>query len=306
VRIPERLAERVRAAYGADGAEWVRTLPARVAEYAGRWSLTLGPAPLPGATLSYLLPATGADGAPLVLKLSPPTPWAAHEAVALGHWGGAGAVRLEAADPAGGALLMERAVPGTPLDRLCRRSDEEATRIAAAVIRQLQQAPPTGPADTLPPITDWTARLGALPAAGAPLALRTAVREADAIAADLLAGDGAWTVLHGDLHQGNVVAAERAPWLAVDPKGVLGPPEAEAAALLRNPRSWLLARADRDALTERRIRQLADETGFDAVRLRDWGYVLAVVAACWALEDGEDEDVPRWLACADGIRAARA
>ncbi len=38
----------------------------------------------------------------------------------------------------------------------------------------------------------------------------------------------------GDLHHENILAAERAPWLAIDPKGVIGEPAYEMGALLRN------------------------------------------------------------------------
>ena len=41
-------------------------------------------------------------------------------------------------------------------------------------------------------------------------------------------------VLHGDLHHYNILSAEREPWLAIDPKGIVGEPEYEAAAFLRN------------------------------------------------------------------------
>lgn len=44
-------------------------------------------------------------------------------------------------------------------------------------------------------------------------------------------------LLHGDLHHGNILAAQREPWLAVNPKGVIGEPAYEAAALVRSPES---------------------------------------------------------------------
>ena len=53
--------------------------------------------------------------------------------------------------------------------------------------------------------------------------------------ADLLASGGEPLLLHGDLHQGNILAAGRAPWLAIDPKGVVGEATYETAALLHNP-----------------------------------------------------------------------
>jgi streptomycin 6-kinase len=67
-------------------------------------------------------------------------------------------------------------------------------------------------------------------------------------------------VLHGDLHHDNVLRAEREPWLAIDPHGVVGDPGFEVGAMLYNPDP---ARRDREllALVPARIEQLADGLG---------------------------------------------
>jgi streptomycin 6-kinase len=92
-------------------------------------------------------------------------------------------------------------------------------------------------------------------------------------------------VLHGDLHHDNIVAATRAPWLAIDPKGVVGEPAYETGALLRNPMPQLLAMPDPARLTRRRVDQLAGELGFDRARIRGWGLAQAVLSAWWSIED---------------------
>jgi streptomycin 6-kinase len=110
-------------------------------------------------------------------------------------------------------------------------------------------------------------------------------------------------VLHGDLHHHNLLASERATWLAADPKGLVGPRQAEAAALLRNPRHFILGHPDRAALLADRVAILAERLDDDAARIAGWSYVLAVVAARWAADDREgDAEVTRWLACADALR----
>ena len=52
-----------------------------------------------------------------------------------------------------------------------------------------------------------------------------------------VAARGAKVVLHGDFHHYNVLSAQRANWLAIDPKGMLGDPGYEVGPFLCNP--WL-------------------------------------------------------------------
>lgn len=300
--LPEGLGRRVVGFYGARGAEWLGALPGLVAELEGRWGLSVG-SPFEAPSLSYVAPATRADGARLVLKLSVREPWGAHEAAALAAFGGRGAVRLEAADPESGALLLERVEPGAPLSDLCEARDDEATAAAAAVIRRLRRTPPPG--HSFPSLAGGVGELER--GAGeesAPHALRRTWAYAVGLASELLAGPAAEVVLHGDLHHQNILSSGREPWLAIDPKGLTGPPEAEPAALLRNPRSFLLARPDRVRVISERVRRLAAELPADPRRLKGWGFVLAVMAAWWAYEGGEAEEVSAWLECAEAIRAA--
>jgi hypothetical protein len=89
----------------------------------------------------------------------------------------------------------------------------------------------------------------------------------------------------GDLHQGNVLRAGREPWLAIDPKGVVGPPVCETGPLLINvlPPPGDLAETRR--VLFRRTSQLAEELGIDLQQLRLWGAVRAVLASFWTLEE---------------------
>lgn len=259
--------------------------------------------PYAEASLGLVVPVRGRDGTPLVLKLTPPAEWLAHEARALAHWAGGGAVRLEAVDLSRGALLLERAVPGTPLADLCAPDDRAATAAAADVIARLRAT--SGPARApLPGLASWIDPLESACTADAMPGLARVCREARALAAELLADAADASVLHGDLHHHNLLSAERAPWLAADPKGITGPREAEPAALLRNPRRFVLSHPNPVALMSDRLDVLAERLGDDVRRLAGWGYALAVVAAFWAAEDQQEDDVRRWLACAEPLRAA--
>jgi streptomycin 6-kinase len=291
------------AAYGDEGAAWLRQLPGHLASSLAEWDLAQDGPPYEEASLGLVIPVRGRDGAPLVLKLAPPTRWLADEAHALAHWAGRGAVRLEAMDLSRGALLLERAVPGTTLAGLCARDDRAATAAAAEVIARLRAT--TGPPrEPLPGLASWLEVLGSTFATDGAPELASASREARAITAELLADAAHPLVLHGDLHHHNLLRAERLPWLAADPKGIMGPREAEPAALLRNPRAFVIAHPDPVALLSDRLDVLAERLGDDVRRLAGWGYALAVVAACWAAESQEDDEVRRWLACAQAVRTA--
>jgi streptomycin 6-kinase len=300
--LPGDVADRIRTAHGEQGAAWLRQLPVHLASVVDGWELTEDGPPYTEASLGLVVPVRGRDGAQLVLKLTPPTEWLAYEARALAHWAGAGAVRLEAADLPRGALLLERAVPGTPLADLCATDDRAATAAAANVVARLRATP--GPArESLPPLSSWLEALDS-PFASAVPELASACREARAITVELLAGFANDSVLHGDLHHHNLLRAERLPWLAADPKGITGPPEAEPAALLRNPRRHVLSHPRPVAMLSDRLDVLAERLGDDVRRLAGWGYALAVVAASWAAEDQEGEELRRWLACAHSLREA--
>jgi streptomycin 6-kinase len=92
-------------------------------------------------------------------------------------------------------------------------------------------------------------------------------------------------LLHGDLHQDNILSAGREPWLAVDPKGVIGEPVFEIGALLRNFLPDILSIPDPKLLMTRRIDQLSAELGFDRDRIHDWAFSQAVLSVLWSVED---------------------
>ena len=117
--------------------EWRRRAPALARECAELWALRLGE-PYEHGHVSLTLRAELPDGTPAALKVGFPHPEAEHEAEALRHYDGQGAVRLLEHDPPRSALLLERCEPGTPLWQV---DDEAATLIAGSVLRRLWSVP---------------------------------------------------------------------------------------------------------------------------------------------------------------------
>jgi streptomycin 6-kinase len=233
---------------------------------------------------NWAAPATRRDGTSVVLKICYPNQELMTEVATLQLFDGQGAVRLLATNREWGALLLERCDPGTPVTRLA--SDEQKTAAIAAVIRRLYRPVPVQ--HPFPTFDDWISDMATnyrslvSPTSQFPVSW---IERALALYADLATTPRKPVVLHGDLHHGNVLAAQREPWLVIDPKGVVGDPICETGPLLLNelPDPWdeLVARR----LLARRVDQLAAELGFDRERLRAWSIVRAVLAAYWSLED---------------------
>jgi streptomycin 6-kinase len=126
------------------------------------------------------------------------------------------------------------------------------------------------------------------------------VDTAERLFAELLASQAEPVLLHGDLHHFNILAAERQPWLALDPKGVVGEPAYEVGALLRNPSP------DQPAHVQaRRVAQLAEALALDRERLLGWGVAQAVLSGWWMYEDHGYGWEPA-LACAEVLAGLMA
>jgi streptomycin 6-kinase len=270
--------------YGDKGVEWLDRLPDLIAEYEWRWSITVG-SPVDDLSYNYVAPAVDRDGRALMLKLGVPNPELLTEIEALQIYDGRGCVRLLAADRGQGALLLERLEPGVALGA-CVDDDEQATSIAAGVMQRLWR--PVPPEHPFPSVARWAAGLDRLrkrfdgstgPLPGA------LVVQAEGLFRELIASMGEPVLLHGDLHHDNILAAEREPWLAIDPKGVVGEPAYEVGALLRNPFPEILSMPQPARILDRRVDQLASELGFDRGRILGWALAQAVLSAWWCLED---------------------
>jgi streptomycin 6-kinase len=83
-----------------------------------------------------------------------------------------------------------------------------------------------------------------------------------------------------------VLAAERRPWLAIDPKGAIGEPAYDIAYLIANRSSY---RIDRSRPLERmvadRIDFLPDALGLDRQRVAAYAFAQCGLDAWWTLED---------------------
>jgi streptomycin 6-kinase len=293
--LPQSLRDGV-IAWMSDGPEWADSLPSLVERAREQWQLDVGE-PFEGGCTAWVAPAQRADGSPCVLKIPYPDDESRHEPDALLLWAGDGAARLLERDEATRALLLERLLPGTSL--LDLPDPDEALAVACGVLRRLWVSPAEG--QTFVTAQACAARWAAglerrYHALGRPFGfdlLRAAVSVFDQLAAY----DGESVVLHQDFHRGNVLRAQREPWLAIDPKPLTGERAFDARWLLYDllhsqPSSALPARA----LLER----LAAELSLERERIRLWTFARAVENALWCLDMGEAADDDLALAAALG------
>lgn len=279
MKLPDAFVRKLAPMYGGEGAAWLASLPALIAEYEERWELVAGsPFEL---SYNYVAAATRSDGSAAVLKLGP-HPDLQWEIAALRAYGARGAVALLESDTARRVMLLERVTPGTRLAEV--EDDDEATAIGAGIMGQLCVLAPAGVA--FPTLADWAKALPQLRqrfgGSTGPLPCDL-VEQAESLFVDLLASQDDVVLLHGDVHHENILRAERQPWLAIDPHGVVGDRGYEAGTFLRN---HLMQMADRKRVLARRVDQLAERLEYDRDRLVCWGIAHNVLSACWSTENG--------------------
>lgn len=262
-----------------DAEAWLQGFPALLNRLQAHWQLRVTGLV---AELSYnvVALAEGLDGTPYILKLSPPSEEFAREIAALRLYDGNGSCRLIRSDETLAAMLLERLTPGRSL---WQTDDQAATIIAAELMPTLWR--PVAEAYPLRTLASWTRDLPrylhSYPEGGPlPHAL---VLKANALRESLLQTDEA-TLLHADLHHGNILSATRAPYLAIDPKGIVGPRGYEVGPFLANRLAQLGASALRARL-KRRIAIFSEVLSLEAAELAAWGLLHCVLSACWSLED---------------------
>ena len=282
--IPAPLAEHCRKT--PERAAWLERLPDTVRELERRWSILVGPPFDSGETsCAWVAPAAQAGGRSVVVKLAMPHMEGMHEIDGLRFWDGNPTVRLIAADARRSAMLIERCEPGTHLRAL---PEPEQDVVIAGLLRRLWRSPrephPFRPlSDLMAYWTEETERASErwpdpeLVRAGLEL-LRELPRHA-----------AASVLLATDLHAGNILRAEREPWLVIDPKPFLGDPAYDATQHLFNCPARVCSNPDAT------IARFADLLGVDPERVRLWLFARA------AAEPRDDWQRDPWRAIARAV-----
>jgi streptomycin 6-kinase len=287
IEVPEKFARLAAELNGPAGKAWVESLPGLVSDLMERWDCAPDGDLMHGG-VGLIVPVryngthSGSGNCPAVLKVSPPHPGNVHEPDAFAAWQGHGAVRMHERDDARFAILLERASTQTlaSLD-----SAEDIARVLGQLSRRLAiPAPPH-----LPWLRDkaeeWERRLRADDdELEHPMSRRTVdaaiatVRELGTVQPDIL--------IHGDLHGGNVLRANREPWLAVDPKGYAGDPAYDGGNAMRTTMIRVAGSDDPYKAVLRLFDVFAEAAEVDVERVKRWTQYYAVDAAFWGRRHG--------------------
>lgn len=275
--LPSRLVESVERDRHHGRRQWIARLPDLVATLSRRWELQVGEPFQPGGETSWTAPARDLEGRALVLKVGWGHQESANEADGLRVWSSRGdscAVLLheEHREDDTTALLMERCDPGTELGQ----SEPETSQdeIVAGLLRRLWHEPAPGhPFRPLQQMCDaWADEYESDPNPHLDAGL---ARGGVALFRSLPASASHRVLLATDLHAGNILAAQREPWLVIDPKPYVGDPTYDPLQHMLNCHVRLYS--DPAALADR----MADLSGVDHDRLRLWLFARCVIESRW-------------------------
>lgn len=271
---------------GSAGRRAAEDLPARVARVAAPWDLSvLGP--LAAGWESVVVAVQDASGRAGVLKCRPPSdPGTQREAMALQRLASPTLVDLIACAPDDGVLWLGRVVPGRALSQ--EPDDQVAVDAFCQVAGSLPRhavlpnaGPPCGRAAPFPTLDG---QLGALEAwqAALPTGEGRLTQRLVVVARRLADSTRARSLLHGDLHDANILAAGDGVFCAIDPKGIWGDPAYEPACFLMN--RWTRSPAPPELMAT--AASLAERLRLKVGRVLGWTLVHTALSLAWSQEDG--------------------
>jgi streptomycin 6-kinase len=200
---------------------------------------------------------------------------AQHEADGLRFWNGDPTVRLIEADDELGAMLLERCEPGTSLREL---PEPEQDVVLAKLLHRIWRTPPAG--HSFRPLSEMIEHwIGETLEQQAEWADEALVRSGIFALRELAGGAAEGVLLATDLHAGNVLRAEREPWLVIDPKPFVGDPAYDATQHLLNCDRRLVA--DPNGLVAR----LAELLEVDRERVRLWTFARCALRTMGGMLD---------------------
>jgi len=295
MQFPSPFTRNIRRSFGEKGGHFLTALPTLINESSQRWGL-INIQPVPN--LSYNFVAFAKQGKEdVILKIGVPNPELNSEISALKLFNGEGACCLLDCDEEKGFLLIERLHPGMTLADI--EDDDERTHIAIEVMKNLillKREASLLLHDGFIKLSDWFAELEKIRPqfnGGTGPFPKAVLERVESFLPELFAEEH--LLIHGDFHHFNILSSERG-WLAIDPKGVIGPAGYEIGPLMLNPWNNSMDRNSFKVRAKKRVDILHERLGWERESIIQWSMAHAVLSAWWDYPNGDWEYS---LRCAD-------
>lgn len=266
----------IHATYGQEGEVWLNNLSSQLIRLSAQWGFQMIH-PMRGMSYNFVAIVKLPSGL-AILKIAPP----AAQIIAEAEWLKAHKKNVPTIfqiDKQNNAYLMEKIEPGISLKNLLKEgSDEEATRIIAQVISDLQST------ETLlqgnyqhisEHVSSFAFLRGHID--------ENIIERVESIFKELCEDRSNDIVLHGDLHHDNILK-NNTTWSVIDPRGYIGEPCAEVGPMIFNPLDCFPEHLSLQNIIKTRINILAEMLPFDLERIKAWGFCLALRSAAWDIE----------------------
>jgi len=277
--LPEKFVRLMTESHGAKGTLWLAELPAIIGEIEEKWSLKAGK-PFENLSYHFVAPCRLANGGAAVLKVGFPEENSPvfNEAEMLKLYDGNGAVKFLRRDEKRLVLLLEKLSPGEHLLRVFPQDAEKAVEIAIEILRKIRRKPPENHNFVL--LENWFAGFAKAEVTNFP---KDVLKKARGFYDELSKAEN--FLIHGDFHHENILSAEREPFLAIDPKGVIGQIGYEISVFLNNHVWWLSKDANLREKLDNAVTKFSEAFELDRQTLREWAYAQAVLSAWWTFEE---------------------
>jgi streptomycin 6-kinase len=178
------------------------------------------------------------------------------------------------------AMLLEKLIPGANLKGFCGRDDAKAVEIAIGIMRGLLKEPP--PISAFQRLEDWFENLKK--AENTMFDKKLASKAFHIFEQSNFASKQKF-LIHGDLHHENILTARREPFLAIDPKGIIGDIGYEIAVFLNNHAIWLSGESNLLEKLNNAVRQFSEAFEIEPQELKNWAFAQMVLSAWWTFEE---------------------
>lgn len=278
----EKFVRLILEAHDKRGASWLYAVPRIIEEIETDWSIKVGE-PFANLSYHYVAPCVLKNGDEAVIKMgyAEEKPPIYDEASMLRIYNKIGAVEYLRIDGWRTTLLIEKLNPGKHLLEVFPDDATKAVETAIDVLQKLRRKVPER--HYFVKLEEWFAGFEKAQETDFPAAPIEKTRQ---FYAELSTAET--FLIHGDFHHQNILSATREPFLAIDPKGIVGQIGYEISVFLNNHVRWLANDADIKTKLDFAVARFSEAFEIEPHDLRKWAYAQVVLSAWWTFEENGD------------------